>query len=108
MNFANQILYFIWFARINLLEFANRMAQRKSEESGLLLDHDPKGHLTEESHLDKDGKIVKEEKFQYQGSLLQSKQDSMGLFTTYKYDGTGLKIKVSNVQLYRLTIDSTF
>lgn len=50
------------------------------------------GKIIRESVLNADGHLLKEEEFSYKGPLLLSKKDSMGLVTTYQYDGYGRKI----------------
>ena len=49
--------------------------------------------MTKESFHNDKGKHIKTEEYRYEGNLLKSKKEGMGLETTYEYDGDGRKIK---------------
>ncbi len=78
-----------------------------ADGTSIAYSYDPHGQLTEKKYLDKKGKIIKEEKFQYIGSLLQSKQNGMGLITSYQYDGAGRKIQetIGNFKIINYSYD---
>jgi YD repeat-containing protein len=64
-----------------------------ADGTSISYDYDAKGQLKEKQYLNKQGITVKEEKYDNQGPLLLSETDSMGLITSYVYDGAGRKIE---------------
>ena len=67
--------------------------KRHADGTSISYKYDAKGHLLNETFLDKNGTQVKSLEYVYRGPLLQSKKDNRGLLITYEYDGTGRKIK---------------
>jgi RHS repeat-associated protein len=69
--------------------------------------YDPKGQITKQTTLDKDGNIIKQEEFSYKGTLLMYKKDAMGLVTKYEYDGAGRKIleSIGDIKIIRYKYD---
>lgn len=68
--------------------------KEKHQADGTVISYqyDAKGHILNETFLDKNGNKFKSEEYLYKGPLLVSKKDDRGLVTTYAYDGAGRKI----------------
>ena len=75
--------------------YANGWLKKKLHADGtsITYSYDAKGHLLKEAFRDQEGNHIKEETYHYKGARLISKEDNLGLITTYEYDRAGRKIK---------------